>query len=229
MAKDFSWKSLFINDNDKDGESKQNTNTSAELPDEARFPTSVASPNIGSTGTASNVNITGNPFINEILDVYQKGFDSLNNEGFDFYELYKSVHAVGINNPQSYQMAFAMGKSLRPEISKEFLLDKSQYYISEIEKVFQNYDVIGNSKQKELSNSIVQKKENLSKQIADLQAQITKLQNDLQIKNMELERIDIDNKQMFLEIQQKIEANNLAKQKILESINTVVAGIKQYL
>jgi hypothetical protein len=221
MGKDnFSWKGLFINEKDEKVVPSQNNNTSKGFPDETKFPNSVAS---------SNTNIPSNPFFNEILEVYEKGFEALNNEGFDFFELYKSVHAVGINNPQSYQMAFAMGKSLRPEIDKQFLLDKSQYYISEIEKVFQNYNVIGNSKQKELNNTIIQKKEDLGKQVADLQAQIMKLQNDLQVKSMELERIDIDNKQQILEIQQKIEANNLAKQKILESINTVVAGIKQYL
>jgi hypothetical protein len=44
-----------------------------------------------------------------------------------------------------------------------------------------------------------------------------------------LSKIDSENGQEFNEIQQKIEANNIAKQKILESINAVVTGINQYL
>lgn len=220
----FSWKSLFINDNDK-GE-KQTSNIPQNIPAsttpvETHFPTSA---------TATNIPInSNNPFIADVLSVYEKGFEGLNNEGFDFFELYKSVMAVGPNNPQSYQMAFAMGKSLRPEISKEFLLDKSKYYISEIEKVFQNYDVIGSSKQNELNSSIIHKKETLNKEIGNLQQQIATLQSTLQAKSAELSQIDSDNKQQFLEIQQKIEANNIAKQKILESINTVIAGINQNL
>ena len=220
----FSWKSIFINDNNKN--EKQTSNVSQNIPEgrtpvQTQFPTTPTTPDIP-------VN-SNNPFISDVFSVYEKGFEGLNNEGFDFFELYKSVMAVGPTNPQSYQMAFAMGKTLRPEITKEFLLDKSKYYISEIEKVFQNYDVIGNSKQNELNSSITHKKENLNKEIGNLQQQIATLQNTLQAKSAELSQIDNDNKQQFLEIQQKIEANNIAKQKILESINTVIAGINQHL
>lgn len=220
----FSWKSLFINDTDKSEKPDSSTPQSppaSNTPVETHFPTTTPPANIP-------VN-SSNPFISDVLSVYEKGFEGLNNEGFDFFELYKSVMAVGPTNPQSYQMAFAMGKTLRPEISKEFLLDKSKYYISEIEKVFQNYDVIGSSKQSELNSSITNKKENLNKEIGNLQQQIATLQNTLQAKTAELSQIDSDNKQQFLEIQQKIEANAIAKQKILESINTVISGINQHL
>lgn len=232
MGKDsFSWKSLFINDNNNN-EVQENTpqqnNAVVEKPVGNQFPTAPmpTSPNLSSVSMTSS---SSNPFLAEVLEVYEKGFDGLNSEGFDFFELYKSVIAVGATNPQSYQMAFAMGKSLKPDISKQFLLDKSQYYVTEIEKVFKNYDVVGNSKQKELNQSIIKKKEDLTKDITDISAQIAKLQADLQAKSNELQQIDIDNKDQFLEIQQKIEANTIAKQKILESINTVISGINQYL
>lgn len=226
MSKEsFSWKSLFIAENDeKDTASPPKTtptNVVVENQQANQFP--------NTTPTTTNTSNSANPFIGEVLEVYEKGFESLNHEGFDFFELYKSVNAVGVNNPQSYQMAFAMGKSLRPDLSKQLLLDKSQVYISEIEKVFKNYDVIGNSKQSELNNGILKRKEGLSKSIEDIQSQITKLQNDLQQKSSELQQIDTENKQQFLEIQQKIEANAIAKQKILESINTVINGVNQYL
>lgn len=222
MSKEnFSWKSLFITENEK--------NEKETAPIQQNIP--VNNPPAGTQfpTTSTTVNTSNNPFISDVLSVYEKGFESLNNEGFDFFELYKSVMAVGSNNPQSYQMAFAMGKTLRPEITKEFLLDKSKFYISEIEKVFQNYDVIGNSKKNELNNGILHKKENLNKEIADLQKQIAELQNTLQTKTAELAQIDNENKELFVELQQKIEANTIAKQKILESINTVIAGVNQYL
>ena len=189
-----------------------------------KFPVSTASPIM-----PDNTPVTSNKFLAEVLQTYERGFDSLNNEGFDFFELYKSVCAVGVNNPQSYQMAFAMGKSLRPDLSKEFLLEKSSYYISEIEKVHSNYDTIGNARQKELSNSIDQKKKNLNKEVADLQKQISELQNILQSKAAELAHIDSEVTESFDDIKLKIAANDEAKQKILETINTVVAGVKQYL
>lgn len=224
MAKDgFNWKSLFINE--ETDSTKDNAQPQTQIP-QNKFPDSANTSNFNT----SNVSNSGsNPFLNDVIQVYEKGFEGLNAEGFDFFELYKSVIAVGPNNPQSYQMAFAMGKSLSPNLSKEALLEKSKYYISEIEKVYANYDNVGNSKRKELNNAIILKKESLNKDIADLQRQIAKLQSELQTKTDELQRIDVDNQQDFNAIQQKIEANNLAKQKILDSINTVVSGINQYL
>ncbi|WP_310555248.1 hypothetical protein [Flavobacterium sp.] len=223
----FNWKSIFVND-----ESSSN-NTEKQV---TQIPTSVQSPIRDNKFPETNMVTSSvpmgsseNPFLNEILEVYNKGFEGLNSEGFDFFEMYKSVMAVGPTNPQSYQMAFTMGKTIKSDLSKELLLEKSKFYISEIEKVYAKYDATGNSKNKDLNNTITTQKYNLSKNIADLETQIAKLQAELEAKKAELARIDFDNKEMFTQIQLKIDANNIAKHKILESINTVVTGINQYL
>ena len=221
--KSFNWKSIFVND--------ENANTPKEEPKTQTTFTNIDT-TFPETNTITNIvpsSNNNNPFVNEILEVYNKGFEGLNNEGFDFFELYKSVMAVGPTNPQSYQMAFTMGKTIKSDLSKEFLLEKSKYYISEIEKVYSKYDATGNSKNKDLNNTITTQKYNLSKNITDLETQIANLQKELESKKLELAKIDNDNAAMFSEIQLKIEANNLAKHKILESINTVVTGINQYL
>jgi uncharacterized small protein (DUF1192 family) len=228
MAKEgFNWKSIFVNDE------TTATNTEKEV---TKMPTtgtsSAANTKFPETNSITNSLPTGsnsNPFINEILEVYNRGFEGLNSEGFDFFELYKSVMSVGPTNPQSYQMAFTMGKTIKSDLSKEFLLEKSKFYIAEIEKVYAKYDATGNSKNKDLNNTITTQKYNLTKNIEDLESQIAKLQSELESKKAELSKIDNDNAALFTEIQLKIEANNLAKQKILESINTVVTGINQYL
>lgn len=230
----FNWKSLFVNDeanqsseNTIKEQPKTNINTENKFPTtESKFPETPI--NSGNTVINSGNN-ANNPFLNEILEVYNKGFESLNQSGFDFFEMYKSVLAVGPTNPQSYQMAFTMGKTINPELTKPFLLEKASFYISEIEKVYAKYDATGNSKNKDLNSTITTQKSNLSKSIADLESQIANLQTDLATKKAELARIDHDNHEMFEQIQQKIDANNMAKQRILESINTVVTGINQYL
>ncbi|WP_144216337.1 hypothetical protein [Flavobacterium anhuiense] len=167
--------------------------------------------------------------MNEVLEIYEKGFDSLNEPGFDFFEMYKSVLAVGISNSQSYQMAFTMGKSINSDLTKELLLEKSNFYITEIEKVYEKYNVIGKNKKKELDTTITQDKYNLSKSVEELESKIVEMQKDLESKKAELQKIDPKNEKELLEIQQKIEANDIAKQKILSSINTVVTGINQFL
>jgi hypothetical protein len=226
MAKEsFNWKSLFINDeanNNSEGKTAAQPSAPISPAPDNKFPTQVTE----SFPTGGSLT---NPFLNEIFEIYDKGFESLNEAGFDFFELYKSVMAVGVTNPQSYQMAFAMGKSLRSDLTKEFLLQKGSFYITEIEKVYAKYDTIGKTKKADLDNTITKEKYNLSKSISDLEAKIVELQKELEAKKMELQKIDPLNMEQLSEIQLKMEANNLAKQKILSSINTVITGINQYL
>lgn len=218
-AESFNWKSLFINEDSN--QPKKEEAKPASIPQTNKFPDAIAN--------SSASNNFSNPFLDEILEVYQKGFEGLNVEGFDFFEMYKSVNAVGVTNPQSYQMAFTMGKTINSNLSKEFLLDKSRYYLNEIEKVYEKYNITGNSKKSDLNLKITQEKKNLSKSIEDLGAQIAQLQKELEAKKLELDRIDTNNAQEFSELQLKIEANNLAKQRIQDSINQVITGINQYL
>lgn len=224
MAKEsFNWKSLFINDETDNSEGKATTQQSAPISPttDNKFPNQVTE--------LFPTNALTNPFLNEIFEVYDKGFESLNEPGFDFFELYKSVMAVGVTNPQSYQMAFAMGKSIKSDLTKDFLLQKGSFYITEIEKVHTKYDTIGKNKKAELDNTITKEKYNLSKSISDLEAKIIELQKELEAKKIELQKIDPVNMEQLSEIQLKMDANNLAKQKILTSINTVITGINQYL
>ena len=225
MAKEsFNWKSLFINDeanNNSEGQAAAQPSAPISPTPDNKFPNQVTES--FPTGSLTN------PFLNEIFEVYNKGFESLNESGFDFFELYKSVMAVGVTNPQSYQMAFTMGKSIKSDLTKEFLLQKGSFYITEIEKVHTKYDTIGKTKKAELDNTITKEKHNLSKSISDLEAKILELQKELEAKKIELQKIDPVNMEQLSEIQLKMEANNLAKQKILSSINTVITGINQYL
>lgn len=228
MAKEsFNWKSIFIQEDEKSA-SKQTSSTpeikSNAIEKETKFPSQVSMPSsLEGNSTLSN------PYINEILDVYQKGFDSLNQENFDFFELYKSVLAVGINNPQSYQMAYMMGKSIKPDLSKEFLLEKAKFYSAEIEKVYSKYDSTGNAKKRELIDQQNRENANLTKSISDLEIKIIELQRELESKKLDLNRLDANYAQPIQETQLKIEANNIAKGTILDSIQNVVNGINQYL
>ena len=219
----FKWKGLFINEEtETTAESNKLQTPTTTLPSEGtKFPNHATQ----SIPTDS----ISNPFLKEIFEVYDKGFESLNASGFDFFELYKSVIAVGISNPQSYQMAFTMGKTIQPDLTKQFLLEKANYYVTEIEKVYVKYDTIGKTKKTDLENNLTKEKYNLSKSIEELNTKILQLQNELEAKKVEFQKIDSSNLEQFSEIKLKMEANDLAKNKILDSINTVVTGINQYL
>ena len=83
MSKEsFNWKSLFVNDegNSSKNEEKpskplENTSSAVET---KKFPDEKIISNTTNNDTSNN------PFVAEILEVYEKGFDSLNLEDFDF-------------------------------------------------------------------------------------------------------------------------------------------------
>lgn len=231
----FNWKSLFVNDDGIENKKQEQTtpitnNSNNKFPEtNVAFPSQQTNINHQTPVSDNSNSVSNNPFLNEVLGVYEKGFDSLNQSGFDFFELYKSVQSVGASNPQAYQMAFTMGKTINPELSKAILLDKAKFYIDEIQKVYQKYDAIGNSKKQELNTAVSNNKATLTKTIAELESQIEKLQADLHKNKEQLSKVDANNSNQFSEFQLKIDANNLAKDTILNSINTVITGINQYL
>jgi hypothetical protein len=214
----FNWKSLFINESNAPSTPQAKATPQQ---DDTKFPMQG--------NESAPIDASNNPFINEIWDVYEKGFASLNSPEFDFFELYKSVMVVGVTNQQSYQMAFTMGKALNPNLSKEFLIEIAKFYVDEIEKVYAKYDSTGNAKRTTLNDSIAKEREGIAQSIKNLESQITQLQYELKRKQEEFEKIDANNKEKFNELQLKLEANNIARQKILTSINQVVTGINQYL
>lgn len=226
MSKEgFNWKSIFI----------------VETPNQTTPPV-VAAPSVQTNSfpnesqsmpsmPAQTVNFSGtnNPFLEEIKNVYEKGFDSLNVPNFDFFEFYKSVISVGVNNSQSYTMAFAMGSAMNKDLNKTTLLEKASFYTSEIEKVHKGFLNTGVLKKKDLFDSINMQKKILNDDILDIENKIAQLQNQLSEKKNLLNKIDAENSKQFLEFEQKLEANEFAKQKLISSINQVVTGINQYL
>lgn len=215
----FNWKGLFINEEP----------STIDQPKVNNAPTSDEDTKFPNHATENSLDSSSNPFLKEIFEVYEKGFESLNTAGFDFFELYKSVVVVGISNPQSYQMAFTMGKSIQSDLSKKSLLEKANFYVAEIEKVYAKYDTIGKTKKSDLENNLTKEKYNLSKSIEELSTKILELQKELETKKSDLQKLDSNNIEKFSEIKLKMEANDLAKHKLLDSINTVVTGINQYL
>ncbi len=190
-----------------------------------------------STPTVSNTTPNKNPgtvtapknIVQEVLAVYEKGFEGLNQEGYDFFEMYKAVMAVGADNPQSYTMAMAMAKGIQPNLSKQSLLEKANFYVTEIQKVHAGYAQKGNQKKAELANQSTTERSNLNAIILNLEHQITQLQSQLASNKAELEALDVKFAAPIDEMEQRIAANDEAKNTILNSIQKVINGINQNL
>lgn len=157
--------------------------------------------------------------------MYQAGFDSLNKPGYDFYEFFKAIKAVGSNDPSLYKMALTMATSVDSSVSKSTLLEQADYYIQEIEKVHKEYQLQGAAKKEQILGNQKTEKNALTAEISSLEKQLLEIQHQISTKKNQLQTIDGTSAEV-LEIDQKINANNIAKSKILETISNVVDGIK---
>lgn len=225
MAKEkFNWKALFVND---EGESKDKTVvTSSEkttsFPSETESTTKFPEPVSMPTSVKNSV-------LSTVIEMYEAGFESLNKPGYDFYEFFKAIKAVGSNDASVYKMAYTMASSVDKNITKASLLEQSDFYIKEIDKVHQQYQSKGNAKKTQIQSGLKTKKTNLSAEVSQLEKQILQLQTQISDKKNQLLSIDSNLINDVSDIEQKIVANDLAKSKILETIGAVVEGIKNNL
>ena len=224
MAKDkFNWKSLFIND-DEPQEAPKQSKSSEDRVEHKPSQSSSGAKFPDAPPVAQNVN---DEVLAKILEMYESGFESLNKPGYDFYEFFKAVKAVGSNDPQVYKMALMMAQGVDKGVNKETLLTEAGYYIEEIEKVYSQYRDQGNQKRNQLLGSIKEKKESLTNEISRLEKKLMEIQNQISVKRNELQSMDSGAE--VADIDAKIQANDRARTKILENIKGVAEGIKNNL
>ena len=227
MSKEkFNWKGLFINE-DSDSkkvevkkESPKSDTSAHKFPDNpspvSKFPEST------SKTVASDI-------LDTIVEMYESGFESLNKPGYDFYEFFKAIKAVGSNDPQVYKMALTMAKGVDSSVTKASLIEQAEFYINEINKVHGQYKSQGNTKKQQIQDTQKKNKDILTNEIVVLEKKLLEIQNQVSVKKNELESIDATMMSEIVEIDQKIVANDVAKTKILETITEVSEGIKNNL
>lgn len=166
-----------------------------------------------------------NEYMQKAFEMYEKGFESLNKDGFDFYEFYQSVMQGGPTNPQVYAMAFNMGSIMDKSLSKTKLIQDADYYVAEITKVYNENVSKGTAKKQNLlaqkdseNKSLVSELENMEQQLEALKIQIDDRKRKLS---------DIDSKYSpdLTDFDNRLGANELAKNKIVDSIEQVKQGI----
>lgn len=171
------------------------------------------------------VNQMSNEHLDKAYDIYQKAFDNLNKSGYDFYEFYQTVTSGGATNAQIYPMAFAMGSAMDKTITKDKLLQQSDYYISEINKTYNNYVTQGNNKKQELVNQKDSENQSLLGELNSMEKEFEQLRLKIQDRKDKLSAIGTTYEPNINEIDSKLIANDMAKNKIIQSIEQVKQGI----
>jgi hypothetical protein len=179
--------------------------------------------------TASVIPTTdGNVYLNEILAVYQKGFEGLNQPGIDFYEFYKAVSA-DINNTASYKMALSVLQSVDSSFTKEKAISGSQHYVDNVSSAFKNFEDSGVSKRKKLTEDKALEASSLNSEILEFERQLRELQSKLESKKTQLNTIDVKYDSQLREVEGRLSANQKAKDILLSNITTVITNIKTNL
>jgi hypothetical protein len=231
---------IFVNE-DSDKDDKKETNTSQQSFTN-KFPSSSA-PKTKKDWSAETGTATGNyqpsatavapitpenpacgPHLDNIMGLYENGFDGLDMEGYDFYEFFKMVVGAGANNPAAYNMAFTMAETANA--TKESLISQSDYYITEINKVHASYSENGSNKKQEALNAKGLEESTLMNELTGINNEIARLNMEKSKKEGQLGLVDSKYTPTLTDIECKIMANNIAKDKIISTITTVVNGIK---
>jgi hypothetical protein len=221
------WKELFIadeeNSNDKPTQEKPVENTQTKFPTNTNntFPTYTAP----TTPVQFNSSQVPQEYLAKAIEVYKSGFDSLNQNGYDFYEFYLAITQGGINNPQIYPMAFTMANAMDKSVTKDKLIQTADFYLSEINKVYNDYVAKGNGKKQDLITQKNNENQALVTELSMMEQQLEALKTQIQDRQNKLNAIGGKYEPMISDVDNKLSANEMAKNQIVQSIEQVKTGI----
>lgn len=216
-------KNLFIKD-DSEEESPQEGNA---------FPVSDSDTPISQSGAG---NASSNPYLQEITEVYEKGLESINMPGYDFYDFHLAIKAAGSQNEAVYKMAFQMGKTLDSNITSQKLAADADYYISKLNEVYQTYSDKGKQKLNSIAAELKADKDGLTAEINHISGEITRLKQ--QILSMEQKLTETRNSLTKVEgkykpqqdvINLKLQANDQAMHLNVKKLTSIKEGIIKFI
>ena len=203
------------------------------FPTETHLPTepthSEVFPTAASTPVYQAVSQPVNPFLEQIVGVYENTFNKLNQDGYDFFEYFKAVVKSGIDNPMVYEMALEMGISMGANTSKSLLLSQADYYINELNKTHDLITTDGQTKIADLTNGKNTEATSLTTDLDDLKQQLTFIQNQITEKQNALAQIGQKYQPNIDKITMKISANDNARELFVSKLNKVKINIQNNL
>lgn len=226
-----SFKDLFIKSGDEEVEGKKEQpvpQPSVGFPVTGQQPNSTQPPVFNASGS--------NPYLDEIIQVYEKGLESINLPGYDFFDFFSAIKAAGAQNEAIFRMAFQMGKTMDSSLTLQKLSSDAEFYLSKLRDVHQKYQEQGQQKLSGLNNQLRTERDSLASDATSMEAQISKLKQqivDLERKLSEtrgaLAKVDEKYKPQQDVIEKKLQANDLALQTSLQRLSAVRDAISLYL
>lgn len=223
------WKSLFIKQEENSVDTPVNQDENIQLPKNMPIDSPALNFSAGLHGVDPNL-------VGEILDVYEKGLNSINLPGYDFYEFMNAVFATGHVNEQTFLMAFQMSKAMDGKLTKEKLLSDAEFYIGKIKEVHQQYVASGQQKLKSVldkktseSQALAQDIDNAANKVEQLRREIAQLEGAIAEKKSQLAQAGEKYLPEEQAIQEKLKANDMAQETVLSKLEKVKSGVAGYL
>ncbi len=224
-----SWKTLFVRGNETE---EENTGKST---DGFSFPAAENALTANSTGLPAT-GVVEQSVINEVLAVYEKGIDSINMPGYDFYEFYKGIGSIHNAGEQAYHMAYQMAKSMDSSLTSQKLLSDAEFYISKINEVHNQYSMQGQqkissleAKKNEEKNKLTAEINQATQEVSQLRNQVLALESEINQKRLRLTAVDGEYQPQENTIRQKLLANDNAKQLSIIKLTSVKEGILKFV
>jgi len=229
MAK-LDWRSLVFKQ--EEGSEETQTKSKPQFPDSGSmfdtdvptktFPTSKRKVKVTKTAPSSK-------HLDEIVAVYERHFDALNVEGYDFYEFYEAMSGLSPRTPDAYTMAIHFAKQMGGDVNKTKLLEMADFYIGELSVLHDHNDEAGNIKLAEMINEKREEKADLEGDISEINEQIRALEQTVSSKNRELSSIDARYATQIKDVEDKLKTNTVARDSVLDSITEIKTGIEKHI
>lgn len=202
------------------------------FPSETHLPTAETFPTQFPTATTpvfQPVMPANNQFLDKINEAYENAFTKLNQNGYDFYEIFKAICKSGIDNPMVYELAIEMAQSMGANTDKTLLVSQADYYINELNKTHDSITADGQAKSTDLINKKNIEANTLTTDLSSLRHQLQQIQ--LQISENETALTQIDQKYQpdINNIGLKLSANDIARDTIINKIKKVKINIQNNL
>lgn len=205
-------------------------NDSSKFPETAGFPTNASvNAGMGNNFTLTSQTLDSNPYMEKTNKMYEEGFVKLNQPGYDFFEFYRAVTKGGVDNQQVYEMALEMGIAMDSNVSKQSLASQADFYVAKLVEAHASNATKGTSQRDGLVQQKQMESTNLSSELTNLKTQLESIQTQIRVKETELSGIDNKYQTQIKEIEYKLIANDVVKDKYVSTINKVKSNIINFL
>lgn len=221
------FRNLFVKDDESKVKQESNGNKINKFPSSFEVATPATSNNLFPSTPNTNVfQSVDSEHVDTFVQMYEDGFNNLNQNGYDFYEFFQAIiSSNAIDNPQMYIMAMNMGAGLDKTVTKNKLTSQADYYLNEIDKIYNHYLTTGTSKKQDLITQKESETQSLTSDLSNLKSQQEAIANQIRTKEDQLSSIGNKYQPLINEVDGKLKANEVAKNNIVTNITKVKNGI----